>query len=200
MRRTARGSAAAALAALVLTVLAGPAHAAGTGGIEVTPTGAGDGNAFHVTVPSSGTQRVEFLVRNLSRDSRSARVYVASAERDATGAVSIGDPGSSPQVTMQDDGQLTLTGGQQRTASFTVSAGGHPGDRSKLAAVVVEVQTGAVVQRAATLVYLRDGRQVPLPVLMVAIAVGLLALGAIGVVAVGRRRRTGSGTGPAPAA
>jgi len=141
--------------------------------------------AFHVKVPSEGAATVRYSVRNTTAKPVTGRLYAASADSDGRGGWSIGGPGSTRSVDLSDQ-QVSLKPQETRLASFQVS--GRPGDH---AAVVVEVKQGAVVTRAATLVYLEKDRTVPLPLLAVAAAVLLLLVVGGGVLLVRRR--------PAPA-
>lgn len=182
--------------ALLFTVLpAVPVGAAGTGGIEVTPLPAVvDGKqvtAFHVELPGAGPDDVEFLLRNVADGQRAATVYAARATRSADGSFDVGDAGSSPYVSYAKR-SVTLGKGEQRPQSFRVERPkGKQPSQQVFAAIVVEVGDGSVIQRAATLVYLDPGRQlpVPLPLLLVAVAGALLALAGAGVALVTRRRR-----------
>lgn len=188
------------LLALLLVALVGltaaPALAAGTGGIEVTPVpGVVDGRqvtAFHVSVPSRGSTSVAFALRGAGAAVATGRLYAARAVADGKGGFSIGEAGSSPYVSMPS-ATVTLQPKEVRAATFRVHAGPHgrPGSGS-YAAIVVEVRKGAVVQRAATLVYLKAGRRVPLPLLLVLIAGGLVAVTATALVLVRRRRQSTS--------
>jgi hypothetical protein len=184
-RRVALGGLALVVA---LAVPAGPALAAGTGGIEVSPyPGISDGRqvtAFHVKVPSRGTTTVKYSIRNTTNHAVKGRLYGASAAPDGSGGWTIGGAGSSTMLDLADQ-QVSLKPQETRLASFTVS--GKAGDH---AAVVVEVKQGAVVSRAATLVYLEKGRTVPLPLLLVGAAVLLLLVVGAGVVLVRRRPAT----------
>jgi hypothetical protein len=177
-----------ALTAVLLLVLAVPvpARAAGTGGIEVSPyPGVVDGHqvtAFHVKVPSRGTTQVRYSLRNTTARPVHGRLYAASASPDGRGGWTVGGPGSSPYIALADQ-QVSLKANETRLASF----GAH-GPAGEHAAVVVEVTQGSVVTRAATLVYLERGRRVPLPVLLVGVAVLLLLLAGAGVWLVRRRR------------
>jgi len=179
-----------AVACVLLVVLcSGPALAAGTGGIEVTPVPAAvDGKqatSFRVEVPARGTEQVPFTLRNVEDGERSARIYTAAVSRAADGTLSLDEPGSSEYVELPEQ-EVTLQAGEVRQESFTVSAGDIDGDQ--LAAVVVEVRNGAVVQRASTLIHLDKGRQVPLPLLLLVVAVLLVVAGGVGVAAASRRR------------
>lgn len=163
-----------------------PALAAGTGGIVVTPLGEGNPTSFRVEVPSRGDLEVPFVVSNVVEEPRSARLYAAAVERQGE-SFAVGDPGSSRWVELADQ-QVTLEAGEVRDLAFTVRGGDLP-DGEVLAAVVVEVQNGAVVQRASTLVRLSEGRTVPLPLLLVVVAVVLLLTAAAAVAESARRRR-----------
>lgn len=182
----------AAVAAVLLLPV--PALAAGTGGIEVTPVPpVRDGKqatSFRVDVPSSGREQVPFTVRNVEDGERSARVYAAAVTRAADGTLSLGNPGSSRWVSLAAE-EVTLAAGEVQERSFTVNGGDLP-DGQVLAAVVVEVRNGSVVQRASTLVRLERGRTVPLPLLVVVAAVLLLAFAGAGVALLGRRRQARS--------
>jgi hypothetical protein len=165
--------------------LPAPAHAAGTGGIEVSPYPAiVDGHqvtAFHVKVPSRGSVSVRYSLRNTTAAPVRGHLYAASASPDGHGGWTIGGAGSSTYLDLADQ-QVTLAAHQTQLASFGVD-----GPSGKHAAVVIEVKQGSIVTRAATLVYLEHGRTVPLPLLLVGIAV-LLLLAAAGALAWQRRR------------
>jgi hypothetical protein len=168
------------------------APAAGTGGVELSPyPGVVDGKqvtAFHVTVPRDGDgTSVRYALRNTTRTTRSARLYAASARRSGSGW-SVGDAGSSPYLDFPDR-TVSLRPTEVVVASFRVR--GTISDKA-YGALVVEVANGSVTQRAATLVYLKPGHRVPLPVLLVGAAV-LLLLAAGGGVALARRRPATTG-------
>ena len=175
---------------LVLAVTAAPAQGAGTGGVEVSPyPGVVDGRqvtAFHASVPSRGTEQVRYSLRNTTQKPATAVLYAASARRASDG-FEVGDAGSSPYVRFPKK-SVTLRAGEVRMATFEVQPGpdGRP-DGEVYAAVVVEVVNGAITQRAATIVYLKPGRTVPLPLLAVLVAGGLLVVVGGGVVLVRRR-------------
>lgn len=179
-----------AVIAVLLLLLAGPAKAAGTGGIEVTPLpSVVDGKpatAFRVDVPSSGSVEVPYQLRNVAEEERSARIYVAAVDRDENGTFSLLDPGSSRFASM-DPQSVTLAVGESREESFTIRGGELPDDE-QLAAVVVEVTNGSIVQRASTLIYFERGRQVPLPLLLVGAAVLLVVAAGAAFSVVARRR------------
>ena len=166
----------AAVVVLVLLLCGGTARAAGTGGVEVTPfPGVVDGKqqtAFHVDVPTRGDTSVRYVLRNTTSEPRSAKLYAASATPDGKGGYAIGDPGSSPYVDLPAR-TVSLKGKESRLERFR--AHGEV-EGTRYAAVVVEVTNGAITQRAATLVYLERGRTVPLPLLLVLLAVGLLVV------------------------
>lgn len=186
-------------AALVLALLllgggAVPAHAAGTGGIVVTPVpGVRDGKpvtSFRVDLPGDGTAEVPFTIANVETGPRTARVYLAPVRR-TDGSFALGREGDSPYARLEDR-RVTLQPGEVLDASFTVDGSEQP-DGEALAAVVVEVTNGAVTTQASTLVYLTPARTVPLPLLVVAGAVGLLTAVGVGVLLAARRRRTATG-------
>lgn len=179
------------LAAVVVLVvlLATPARAAGTGGIEVTPIPAvADGKtvtAFRVQLPGEEESvDVPFSLRNLTDEPRSARLYVATANRAKDGTFDVGSAGSSDYVEMAD-AEVQLAAGAAERRTFTVR--GEAGEQ-RYAAVVVEVQRGSVVQRAATVIYLKPPRIIPVPLLL-ALAAGLLVAVTAGAVFLAMLRR-----------
>ena len=178
------------LLVLLLLVLAVPARAAGTGGIEVSPyPGVVDGKqvtAFHVKVPTRGSAKVTYSLRNTTNHAVRGRLYAASATPDGSNGWTVGGAGTSPYVGLPDH-QVSLAAHETRLATFTVH-GKVSGTQH--AAVVVEVKQGSVVTRAATLVYLERGRRVPLPLLVVGAAVLLLLASAVAFVLVRRRPAT----------
>ena len=180
------------LAALAVLSPGSGADAAGTGGVELSPyPGVVDGKqvtAFHVTLPrGGGTASVRYALRNTTTATKSARLYAATARHAATGWA-IGDAGSSPYLGFPDR-TVTLGPSEVKLASFTAHG---TIDHEVFGALVVEVTNGSVTQRAATLVYLKPGRRVPLPVLLVGVAVLLLAVVGGGV-ALARRRPATTG-------
>jgi hypothetical protein len=189
------------LAALAVLVPAGSASAAGTGGIEVTPLPVVQAGkqvtAFHVPLPGSGQEQVTFLLHNVEDDERTARVYVASATQVPGGGYDVAGPDSSSYVAYAPR-TVTLAAREQRTESFEVS---RPyGDRTEgpaHAALVVEVTHGAVVQRAATLIYLEAGPRLPVPLPLLAVAVLLLLAAGAGLVLGRAGLRRGSPALPA---
>ncbi|MCW2606654.1 MAG: hypothetical protein JWO60_1347 [Frankiales bacterium] len=179
----------AVVACLALSGLAAPAHAAGTGGIEVTPIpGVVDGEqvtAFHVRVPNDGSRTVPFALRNLTRNPRKARLYAASAARQPDGTFTVGAAGSSPHATLADE-PVTLRSQEVQRRTLVVKGAV---EKLTYAAVVVEVRTGSVVTRAATLVYLRPEQDRHTPFLLGLGAAAVALAAGTGVVVVGRRRR-----------
>lgn len=180
---------------LTALVVATPAGAAGTGGIEVTPLPAVvDGEqvtAFRVELPGSGEDEVPFLLRNVEDGERSATVYAARASRSPDGSYAVGDAGSSPYVSYERR-EVTLAEGEQREESFVLRRPeGDSPSGEQYAAIVIEVGNGSVVQRAATLVYIDPGTALPvsLPVLVVLVAVALALAAAAAWAVVARRRR-----------
>lgn len=188
---------AAVLVVALLAVPTPPALAAGTGGIEVTPVPSQvDGKAvtvFRIEVPREGSVSVPYLLSNVEDGPRTARVYVAQV-REVDGNFSLDDAGSSPYVSMEDR-SVTLQPEEVREEAFRVAPGPDgPPDDEAYAAVVVEVRNGSVVQRANTLIYLSPAPRVPLPALILIIAVGLIAVVGAGVAVTVRRRRPGGST------
>ena len=167
----------------------GPALAAGTGGIEVTPIPAVvDGRlqtTFRADVPAEGTRRVAFALRNITEGQRAARVYAALAQRQQDGTITVGAPGSSRNVVLPEE-RVELKAEELQQRAFTVTG---PLERDALAAVVVEVRQGSVVQRAATLVYLSPEGDLPIPLLLGLGAAAVALVTGVGVVLVSRRRR-----------
>ncbi len=198
--RARRTAAALGAAAVVLACGALPAHAAGTGGIDLSPLPAEPGGrtaaTFRVEVPRSGEVQVRYRLRNVEDGPRSATVYTARVTT-SDGSYVLGEPDSSPYVRRPRQ-QVTLQAGESVEQSFTVSAGPDgPPEGEQLAAVVLEVRNGSVVQRANTLVVLTAERQVPLPLLLVVLAVVLLLAGGFGVAALARRRTPPAADRPA---
>lgn len=177
----------------LLLLLAPPAAAAGTGGVDISPyPGVVDGRqvtAFHAQVPSRGDSTVRYVLRNTTGHTATARLFGTAASRDAQGRFTIGPAGSSPYLGFADQ-QVSLAPHETRMATFTVHPGPHGRPQGKAyAAVVVEVRNGSVIAQAATVVYLERGRTIPLPLLVVLVATGLLAAAGVGVLVVSRRRR-----------
>ena len=178
------------VAVLFLLPTAG-VRAAGTGGVELSPyPGVKDGKqvtAFRATVPRRGSVDVRYSLRNTTDAPRTARLYAASATKQADGQWSIGDAGTSPYISGFSTRSVTLRPGEVQIKQFQVSGDVRDGQAS---ALVVEVTAGSVTQRAATLVYLTRGPVLPVPVLL-AIGALLVALCAgIAILVVRRQRRT----------
>lgn len=179
--RLPRLAAALALAVIGLSA-ASPALAAGTGGIEVTPLATGKNGraatAFHVDLHRKGSTKVSFALRNVADAPRTGRIYVAEAHRAAGGQYDVGSAGSSPYVSYRDQ-QVSLRAGEVRRETFTVARGSRPMPKNRVyAAVVVEVANGAVVQRAATLIYLEPQKPFDLPIVAVIGVALVLVMGA----------------------
>ena len=188
MRRTLAGG----LTAVLLLLLSLPAGAAGTGGIEVSPIpGVKDGRqitAFHVELPRKGSRQVEFAVRNVVKEPRSARIYVAAATRSGK-SFDVGAAGSSPYASYPDQ-TVTLKAGELRRERFTIGLDRRleRPEGTVLAAVVVEVSSGSLVQRAATLIYLKPQKPWSIPAVSV-VAAGLVLLVGFGVISARQRER-----------
>lgn len=187
--RLVRAAAAAVCAALLLPGAA-PAHAAGTGGIEVTPVpGVVDGRqvtSFRVELPGDDEEReVPFALRNITDGSRTARLYAAAATRQRDGTYTVAGPGSTPHVRLPDE-SVTLRAGALEQRTFTITG---TVERQQYAAVVLEVRNGSVVQRAATLVTLDPPDELPVPLLLGLGAAAVVVAVGTGVVLVARRRR-----------
>jgi hypothetical protein len=176
----------------LLLLLAGPAQATGTGGVDISPyPGVVDGKqvtAFHAKIPSSGSLRVQYALRNTTNRTATARLFAAKALTNGHGHFTIGPAGSSPYLSFADQ-QVSLKPRETRIASFLIQAGTEGRPSGKVyGAIVVEVKHGSVIAQAAVVVYLEPGRRVPLPLLIVLIAAGLLALAGLGFLIVVRRR------------
>ena len=173
---------------LGLLLPAGWAVGAGTGGVEISPyPGVVDGKqvtAFHVQVPRHGSQDVRYALRNTTKTKKSAHLYAASAVQGENGAWTIGDAGSTPYLDFTTRDVTLLP--EQVTINAFPTRGDLKQDKA-YAALVVEVQNGAITQRAATLVYLTRGPAVSVP-LLIALIAGLLLVAAAGAVVLARRR------------
>ena len=188
--RTAR-CAVAALAACCLTAGSTPAHAASVGGVDLRPVPAVVGGepvtSFRVALPERGERSASFSVRNTTDEQRTARLYAVGAVRKPDGGFSLRDD-ASPFVALPEQ-ELELDPGELVVESFSVSTGDRELPATEqYAAVVLEVRNGSVVQRVATVVYLKPDPAVPLPVLLV-IAAGVLAV-LVGAAVLLARRRT----------
>ena len=175
---------------LWLVLVAGPALAAGTGGVDVSPyPGVVNGKqvtAFHTRVPSSGEAVVQYSLRNTTNAPASARLFSASAARTG-GQFTVGAAGSSPYISFPDE-QVTLKPQESRIETFTVHAGPHGVAAGSYGAIVVEVKNGSIIQQAAVVVYLEREHAVPLPLLVISIAIAVLLLAGTGFLLVARHR------------
>ncbi|MGZ6827077.1 MAG: hypothetical protein ACXVGH_09815, partial [Mycobacteriales bacterium] len=137
---------------------------------------------------SRGSSAVRYSLRNTTGHVASARLFGTAASRDASGRFTIGAAGSSPYLGFADQ-QVTLQPHETRLATFSVHPGPHGRPAGKAyAALVVEVRNGSVIQQAATVVYLEPGRTIPLPLLVVLVAVAVLVLAGLAVLVTSRRR------------
>ena len=186
--RLARTAVVALLASLLVLAPSAGVLAAGTGGIEISPyPGVVNGKqvtAFHVTVPRNGSGTVKYSLRNTTTSPKTARLYAASASRNGK-AWTIGDPGTSPYIAFATRA-VTLKAKATEIASFSVHG---KLDKQAYGALVVEVTNGSITQRAATVVYLKPGPLVPLPVLIVLIAIALLLVAGVAVLLARRRQQ-----------
>ena len=185
--RRARPAVAGVLAAVLVVLLGGGAGAAGTGGIEVTPVPE-DSRSANAFVVDADAGEVGFFLRNVVTEQRSARLYAADATEQDGGGFSIGGPGSSELIQL-DEQEVTLQAGEVRRMSFELAEPDRDQEGTRWAAVVIEVEQGSVVQRAATLVQIEPASGLPLPLLLVLLAVALLVVAGVAVGAVARRRR-----------
>lgn len=171
---------AAAAVACLLTVPAPTALAAGVGTLELLPL---EGSAFHLTVSGRPVQQ-QFTLRNIGTKPTSGVLYAAAARRTDSGGWSVSGDGSATWIKLPRQ-TVSLTPGQSKALTFTVDA-----ERPRTGAVVLEQAGGSVVQRAATLVYVKKSRVITLPRALVLLAIVLLTA-AGGAVLVVRRQRTG---------
>lgn len=167
--------------AAVLVAAAVPAGAAGVGGVEVTPR---SGTAFNLSVSDGETVRETFTVRNIGEAAATVRLYAAAAEQTESGTWSVAGAGSAPWLEFADR-EVSLEPGETQELSFAARGS----DEARNGAIVIEQGSGTVVQRAATLVYVKQGPTVPLPLLLILIAVVLIALAAAAWVTAARRHR-----------
>lgn len=180
--RSRRWTAALLLAGAASMGAAAPAHAVGTGGIELTPlpaegSGAEPVTSFKATPPDQGTTTMRFMLRNVVKVPASAEIYAAAASRSPEGRFAVGGPGSAPWIGLNRQ-TVELAPRERRIVDFTVTRAGAPDLPMAYGAVLVQVQRGVVVERAATIVSLGrqgSGRTVPL---LLGAAAGLLLLGA----------------------
>lgn len=181
-------------AALAVSVVlaAAPASAASVDGIDLTPVPAlVDGEPvtnFQVDLPERGVERVQYAVTNTGTSARTVRVYGVGATRRESGSFSLTDD-ESPYVRLPAE-SIELGPGQSQVKDFAVElTGGDLPAEEQYAAVVLEVENGSVVQRVATVVYLRPEPALPVPVLLV-IGAGVLVVVVGAAVLVARRRST----------
>lgn len=140
------------VATAALTLGAGVAQAAGTGGVEMTP--AGKSSAFHVSLKAGQTATAEFTLTNLQGKPAQIRLYAASASKGADGGFAVGGPGSATWMSI-DDQVVRLAPHQVEKYRFTIDRDAAPlGEGLTYGAVVLEQAGGNLVTRAATLVYL----------------------------------------------
>jgi hypothetical protein len=176
-----------ALVLLGLLVCAAPAHAAGTGDVELVPASR-DGapqTSFRVA-PDDDALRFELV--NLADEPRTARLYAASADRSEGGGIGIGATGSAPWLQLPD-AEIVLAGGETRAFTAPLDLRALPEQREQLGAVVLEAPQGAVTVRVATLVTVEPRPALPLPLWAVALAVIALGLALFGLWVARRRRR-----------
>jgi hypothetical protein len=171
----------------LLLACAAPAHAAGTGDVELVPASR-DGapqTSFRVT-PDDDALRFELV--NLADEPRTARLYAASADRSEGGGIGIGATGSAPWLQLPD-AEIVLAGGETRAFTAPLDLRALPEQREQLGAVVLEAPQGAVTIRVATLVTVEPRPALPLPLWAVALAVITLGLALFGLWVARRRRR-----------
>lgn len=152
MRRHLFGAVLAALAAAPL--LAGPATAAGTAGVELLPRAA-DGRpstAFHVDFAGRSTADLAFELRNLNATPVAIRVYAASAARSAAGSFAIAGANTATWIGVRDE-VIHLRPREVRSVRATVQRAGA----APHGAIVLESTSGAVIRRVATVVYAEGG-------------------------------------------
>ena len=154
------------------------ATAAGTGGVELTPLPTVDAHGHPVTafhVAPGGTAK--FALRNLTDHAVTVRMYGAAATKSASGAWSVGRAGSADWLDLPAQ-DVTLAPHAIQTRSFTIAKHGIAKGVT-YGAVVLEQSHGTVVERAATLVYLKSASALPkveravLPVVVAAALIGV---------------------------
>lgn len=172
------------LAALGL-VLAGPvglvgtASAAGTGDVELVPASP-DGEPRTSFTVDTDQDSIRFELVNLADAPREARLYAASANRGEGGGVSVGAAGSAPWLQLPD-AVIQLAPGEARTFTAPLDVAELPEGEQQLGAVVLEALQGSVTVRVATLVTVKPHAALPLPIWVIAIAAGAIALVLLGL-------------------
>ena len=216
----------AAGAAALLVGLASPAHAVGTGGVDLSPA---HGSRIDVALKAGQVAHEQVVVRNLLGRPATVEVYAASATRSTDGSFAVGAAGSAAWIGLEDT-QLTLKPKEVRTLDVTIDRNAAPyGEGVTYGALVVEQQAGMVVSRAAKMVYLnrigpggtkqspptpKPRKQVapstpglvavhgatPFPWWLVALAASAIVAVSAGLALAGRRRRGPPAPDPAPTA
>ena len=168
-----RARIACAVPALLLGMLllgAVPAVAAGAGGVELLPTGGGTG--IHL-----GSRGAPLVLVNTVGSPSTVRLYLAGAQPSGAGYTVTGE---APVAGLALTGvTLTLPAAGRYEATLAIVDGLDRDGSGPVAAVVVESTTGALVTRAATLVYPpseSSGQLLRLPVAMA----GLLCVAVLG--------------------
>lgn len=181
----------------ILTLGASPAGAGATSGVLLTPVPAFDDEGrrqttFRLTLAPQGEARAKFTVTNLTAGVQRARVYVASAQQGRGGEYDVGGPASARHLQMPTE-ELTLAPRETRSVEFRAQAGSLKAGAATTDAVVLEQESGAVVERAASLVYLRVERGVPVVPLALTLFAATCILGVSAGLWKARRRRPATG-------
>lgn len=185
MRRSTAGL---ALAVACLAGLPAPAHAAGTGDVELVPVTADGGPSTSFRV-ADDEDEIRFELVNLSEEPRTARLYAASAARGDGGGVTVGDRGTADWLQL-DDLVVELGPGEARSFAAPLDEGELPRDREQLGAVVLEAVQGSVTVRVATLVTVEPRSALAVPTWLAALALAVLvAVTSLLLLVVLRRRR-----------
>lgn len=172
------------LAALIAG--AGAAQAGATSGVSLSPVPAFDDEGrrqtvFRISLTPEGEERARFTVSNLTEQVQQARVYVASAEQGPGGGYDVGGPASARHLKMETQ-DLTLQPRETRMLEFIALAGTLEAGTSTTDAIVLEQESGSVVERAASLVYLKVERGLPVvPLALVVFAAACITAVAAGV-------------------
>lgn len=150
--RSLRATAAAMITGATLLLSAAPALADGTGGVNLTLPGRA--SAFHLSLAAHEQGTQTFVLTNLTGATKSVELYAAAAVRNAQGSYAVAGVGSAPWIGLAPQ-VVTLPAHQHRTYTFTVARDRAPwGEGMTYGAVVLQQQSGNVVTRVATLVYL----------------------------------------------